>query len=230
MPILTRLRPASRAALAHRSACSADVVGISLIQKHPYFFAEDDVIALEASNDTARQCTVKKRKDGTQVLTATHAFKEGVTVIATVALPAEGAISTWAIRVENRLPIRPREAVIVHRVAFPQLGGLRAADDDNAQALAGELQQQGWHLISGGTDNHLVLVDLAKTGITGKQAEEALGAVGIVVNRNAVPFDTQPPRITSGIRLGTPAVTTRGFGSEEMKRIASLIVKVINNI
>ena len=112
---------------------SLDVVSF---QKHPYFFAEDNVIALEASNDTARACTVKKRKDGTQVLTATHAFKEGVKVIATVAVPVDSAISKWTIRVENRLPIRPREAVIVHRVAFPQLGGLRAAKDDKAQALA----------------------------------------------------------------------------------------------
>ena len=112
---------------------SLDVVSF---QKHPYFFAEDDVIALAASNDTARGCTVEKRKDGTQVLTVTHAFEEGVTVIATVELPADSAVSTWTIRVANRLPIRPREAVVVHRVAFPQLGGLRAAKDDKAQALA----------------------------------------------------------------------------------------------
>jgi glycine hydroxymethyltransferase len=101
---------------------------------------------------------------------------------------------------------------------------------DNAQVLASELQRLGLRLISGGTDNHLILVDLTKTGITGKQAEECLEAAGIVVNRNNVPFDQQSPRITTGIRLGTPAVTTRGFGREEMKRIASLIVKVITNI
>ncbi|GAH07410.1 unnamed protein product, partial [marine sediment metagenome] len=69
-----------------------------------------------------------------------------------------------------------------------------------------------------------------ETGVTGREAEEALGATGIVVNRNAIPFDSQPPLITSGIRLGTPAVTTRGFTREEMKCIASLIVKVITNI
>ena len=84
--------------------------------------------------------------------------------------------------------------------------------------------------ISGGTDNHLILVDLTETGVTGKQAEESLGATGIVVNRNVIPFDPHPPLVTSGIRLGTPAVTTRGFGKEEMKHIASLIVKVISNI
>jgi glycine hydroxymethyltransferase len=100
----------------------------------------------------------------------------------------------------------------------------------NAQALAAGLQQNGLRLISGGTDNHLVLVDLTETGVTGKQAEETLGRVGIVVNRNTVPFDPKPPRITSGIRLGTPAVTTRGFGQEEMKNIAAWIIEVISHI
>ena len=97
----------------------------------------------------------------------------------------------------------------------------------NARVLASELQRQGLRIVSGGTDNHLVLVDLSLQGISGKVAEEALGAVGISVNRNAIPFDPKPPKITSGIRLGTPAVTTRGFGTEEMKRIAALIVKVL---
>jgi glycine hydroxymethyltransferase len=101
---------------------------------------------------------------------------------------------------------------------------------DNALVLATELQQRGLRLISGGTDNHLVLVDLTETGVSGKEAEEALGKTGIVLNRNAIPFDPYPPVITSGIRIGTPAVTTRGFGKEEMKLIASLIVKVITNI
>jgi glycine hydroxymethyltransferase len=101
---------------------------------------------------------------------------------------------------------------------------------NNALVLASELQRLGLHLVSGGTDIHLILVDLTKTGITGREAEETLGLAGIVVNRNAIPFDPRPPGVASGIRLGTPAVTTRGFGGEEMKRIASLIVKVITNI
>jgi len=99
----------------------------------------------------------------------------------------------------------------------------------NARVLASELQRQGRRIVSGGTDNHIVLVDLSVQGISGKDAEEALGAVGISVNRNAIPFDPKPPLITSGIRLGTPAVTTRGFGTEEMKRIAALIVKVLSS-
>jgi glycine hydroxymethyltransferase len=99
----------------------------------------------------------------------------------------------------------------------------------NARVLASELQRQGLRIVSGGTDNHLVLVDLSLQGISGKDAEEALGAVGISVNRNAIPFDPKPPKITSGIRLGTPAVTTRGFDTEEMKRIAALIGKVLSS-
>jgi glycine hydroxymethyltransferase len=98
----------------------------------------------------------------------------------------------------------------------------------NARVLASELQRHGMRIVSGGTDNHLILVDLSPQGISGKDAEEALWAAGISVNRNIIPFDPKPPRITSGIRLGTPAVTTRGFGTEEMKRIAFLIAKVLS--
>jgi glycine hydroxymethyltransferase len=99
----------------------------------------------------------------------------------------------------------------------------------NARVLASELQRYGMRIVSGGTDNHLILVDLSPQGISGKDAEEALWAAGISVNRNIIPFDPKPPRITSGIRLGTPAVTTRGFGTEEMKRIASFIAKVLSH-
>jgi glycine hydroxymethyltransferase len=122
------------------------------------------------------------------------------------------------------------KAVCFYEAMQPSFIDYQRAVLENAQVLASELQKQGLRLISGGTDNHLILVDLIEIGITGKQAEEALGAVGIVVNRNAVPFDSLPPRITRGIRLGTPAVTSRGLGREEMKRIASLMVKVITDI
>ncbi len=122
------------------------------------------------------------------------------------------------------------KAVAFYEAMQPSFVDYQRATLDNALTLAAELQRLGLRLVSGGTDNHLVLVDLTEMGVTGKAVEEALGATGIVVNRNAIPFNSQPPLITSGIRLGTPAVTTRGFGKEEMKRIASLIVKVITNI
>ena len=121
------------------------------------------------------------------------------------------------------------KAVAFHEAMKPDFVDYQRATLDNALVLADELKRLGLHLVSGGTDNHLVLVDLTETGVTGKKAEETLASVGIVVNRNPIPFDSRPARVTSGIRLGTPAVTTRGFGKEEMKFIASSVVKIITN-
>ena len=100
----------------------------------------------------------------------------------------------------------------------------------NCGALAGELSKAGMRLVSGGTDNHLLLVDVTPLGITGQQAERALQSVGIIANKNAIPYDTKPPRVTSGLRLGSPAVTSRGFGEAEMKEVARLISRVLTNI
>ncbi len=100
----------------------------------------------------------------------------------------------------------------------------------NASVLAKALQEEGFRIVSGGTDNHLMLVDLTSKGVTGKEAEKALDKAHITVNKNTIPFDPNPPLVTSGIRLGTPAVTTRGMKEEEMKIIAKLISDVINNI
>ncbi len=123
------------------------------------------------------------------------------------------------------------KAVAFHEAMKPGFADYQRAILDNARALAGELQRLGLRLISGGTDNHLILVDLSESGVSGKEAEEALGRAGIVVNRNTVPFiNDQPPQIANGIRLGTPAVTTRGLGAPEMEHLACLIVKVINNM
>ena len=88
----------------------------------------------------------------------------------------------------------------------------------------------GLKAVSGGTDNHLLLVDLTTTGITGQEADLALGRVDICVSKSAVPFDTRPPQVTSGVRLGTPSVTSRGFGPGEMTEIGRLIVKVLGNM
>lgn len=99
----------------------------------------------------------------------------------------------------------------------------------NARVLAEELMGLGFNLVTGGTDNHLILMDLTRKGITGKEAEGALGQAGIVVNKNSVPFDKRGPRITSGLRLGTPATTTRGMKEGEMKIIAGFIRKVLEN-
>ncbi len=100
----------------------------------------------------------------------------------------------------------------------------------NAQALAEEMVKAGFRLVSGGTDNHLMLVDLTPKNITGRDAEVALDKVGITVNKNGIPFDTKKPMVTSGIRIGTPAVTTRGMKEDDMKTIASLIDRCLSNI
>ena len=100
----------------------------------------------------------------------------------------------------------------------------------NAQALADALIARGYHIISGGTDNHLMLLDLRNKGLTGKAAQETLDKAGITLNKNSVPFDDKSPLVTSGIRIGTPAVTTRGMGIAEMERIATLIDEVLSNM
>jgi glycine hydroxymethyltransferase len=100
----------------------------------------------------------------------------------------------------------------------------------NAQVLAAYLAGHGMRIVSGGTDNHLMLVDLAPLGVTGKDAATALEKAAIIVNKNAIPFDTKPPAVTSGIRIGTPAVTTRGMKDAEMEKLGGWIVKVVKNL
>ena len=127
----------------------------------------------------------------------------------------------------------PLEHVIAAKaVAFkealdPSFAAYCKAIIDNARALAAALTSYGFAIVSGGTDNHLMLVDLRSKGLTGKVAEEALDKAGITVNKNTVPKETQSPFVTSGIRIGTPAVTTRGMGTVEMGQIATLISTVL---
>jgi glycine hydroxymethyltransferase len=100
----------------------------------------------------------------------------------------------------------------------------------NAKKLASELESGGIRIVSGGTDNHLMLLDLTPLNITGKDAENSLGRVHITVNKNAIPFDTNPPMVTSGLRLGTAALTSRGFREQEMETVASLIVRTLKDL
>jgi glycine hydroxymethyltransferase len=99
----------------------------------------------------------------------------------------------------------------------------------NCQVLAESLLEHGFNLVSGGTDNHLVLIDLRNKKLTGKAAEERLDKVGLTVNKNTVPFETESPFVTSGIRLGTPSITTRGLGETEMRWLAKTIAGVIDD-
>ena len=97
---------------------------------------------------------------------------------------------------------------------------------ENASALAETLQAEGLRLVSGGTDNHLMLVDLSPLGLTGKELEQRLDAANITANKNTIPFETLSPFVTSGVRLGTPAATTRGMGVEEMRQIGRMIARL----
>ena len=128
---------------------------------------------------------------------------------------------------------------LMHVIAAKAVGFLENLQPDfvaysnrvirNAQALANALVQLGYQVISGGTDNHLMLIDLRNRNVTGKDAQESLDRAGITVNKNAVPFDDKSPLITSGIRIGTPALTTRGMKEQEMEQVASLIDRVISH-
>ena len=100
----------------------------------------------------------------------------------------------------------------------------------NAKALAAGLMQRGFNLVSGGTDNHVMLVDFSGTEMTGKMAEAALEKAGITVNKNAVPFDTRSPFVTSGIRIGTPATTTRGLKEADMEQVAEWIAQALAHV
>jgi glycine hydroxymethyltransferase len=101
---------------------------------------------------------------------------------------------------------------------------------DNARAMADALAASGLNIVSGGTDSHLMLVDLRAKGVTGKAAEESLERANITCNKNGIPFDPAPPAITSGLRLGTPAGTTRGFGPAEFRRVGQLIAEVVDGL
>jgi glycine hydroxymethyltransferase len=120
------------------------------------------------------------------------------------------------------------KAVAFAEALRPEFKTYAAQTVANAKVLATALQEAGFRLVSGGTDNHLMLVDVFQKGILGSEAELALGKAGITVNKNAIPFDTNPPLKPSGIRIGTPALTTRGMKEPEMRQIGAWIAKALD--
>lgn len=122
------------------------------------------------------------------------------------------------------------KAVCFHQAATPEFRQYQEQIVRNAKVLAETLAERGFRIVSGGTDNHLFLVDVFSRGITGKQAEAALEEAGITVNKNTIPFDPHPPLVTSGIRIGTPAATTRGMKEPEMRLIGEWIARVLSDI
>lgn len=119
------------------------------------------------------------------------------------------------------------KAVTFKEALRPEFKDYQQAIIDNAQVLAKTLTEGGLRLVSGGTDNHLMLVDLRNANISGQEGEDALDEAGITCNKNLIPFDPQPPRVTSGVRLGTPAITTRGFRAAELKTVGEAILNVV---
>lgn len=122
------------------------------------------------------------------------------------------------------------KAVCFKEAMTPEFAAYARQIVENAQTLADELMKQGLRLVSGGTDNHLLLVDVGVKGLSGRKAERALDSVGITVNRNTIPFDERPPFVTSGLRMGTPALTSRGMGPDDMRRIGRWIARTLENV
>ena len=120
------------------------------------------------------------------------------------------------------------KAVCFQEAMKPEFADYQRRLVENASVLADELLSQGLRLVSGGTDNHLILVDVGAKGVTGREAEEALEGMGIYANKNTIPYDERPPTVGSGLRLGTPALTSRGLGPDEMRLIGRLIAQVID--
>jgi glycine hydroxymethyltransferase len=166
------------------------------------------------------------------VTTTTHKTLRG---------PRGGLILTreaWAKEIDKALFPGVQGGPLMHAVAAkavafkealePRFGEYQQQVVRNAAALAGGLQERGWRIVSGGTDNHLMLVDVFSKGVTGKVAEKALERAAITINKNTIPFDTQPPLVASGIRLGSPAMTTRGMNEDDMRTIAGFIDRVLS--
>jgi glycine hydroxymethyltransferase len=122
------------------------------------------------------------------------------------------------------------KAVAFNEARSPEWRAYQQQIVRNARALADALLAKGYRLVTGGTDTHLILIDLGPKGVTGKDAQEALDRAWITVNKNTIPFETRSPMVTSGIRVGTPAVTTRGMKEPEMVQVAALIDRVLSNV
>jgi glycine hydroxymethyltransferase len=122
------------------------------------------------------------------------------------------------------------KAVALGEALTPEFATYAHAVGDNAKVLGEELSNLGFDLVSGGTDTHLLLVDLRPKKLTGNRAEKALSRANITTNKNAVPFDPEKPTVTSGIRVGSPAGTTRGFGADEFRTIARMIAEVLDGL
>lgn len=151
-----------------------------------------------------------------------------------------GRTKNWSELIDSAVFPGTQGGPLMHVIASKAVAFGEALQDDfktyqkqvkkNASIMADEFKDRGYKLVSDGTDNHLILIDLRNKGLTGKQAEETLGQANITLNKNMVPFDTESPFVTSGIRIGSPALTTRGFEEEAFKQVVELIDRVLSDI
>ena len=164
--------------------------------------------------------------------------KDGENTLGVIA-PKSGRVKNWGEVLDSAVFPGMQGGPLMHVVAAKAVAFGEALQDDfvvyqqqvkdNAKAMAAKFMEMGYDIVSGGTDNHLILIDLRNKNVTGKLAEESLDRAAITVNKNMVPFDTQSPFVTSGIRIGAPAMTTRGLGTAEFEQIAVLVDKVIQD-
>jgi len=169
---------------------------------------------------TSTQKTLRGPRSG-MILLGEHSAPEFARKIDSAVFPGvQGAVHVHAIAAK---------AVMLKEAMSPSFATYQRQNLENSRILAENLMARGFRLVSGGTDNHLMLLDLSEKGLTGKEAEDRLASVKITVNKNLLPYDSQKPTVCSGIRVGTSAITTRGFGSEEMHCIADLIDKMLSS-
>lgn len=164
--------------------------------------------------------------------------KDGENELGVIA-PKSGRVKNWSEVLDSAVFPGTQGGPLMHIIAAKGVAYGEALQPDfktyqtqvqaNAKAMAAQFTELGYDIVSGGTDNHLILIDLRNKNVNGKIAEEALGKAAITVNKNMVPFDTESPFVTSGIRIGSPAMTTRGFKEEEFRTVAKLVDKVIQN-
>ncbi len=168
---------------------------------------------------TSTQKTLRGPRSG-MILLGEHSAPEFARKIDSAVFPGvQGAVHMHAIAAK---------AVMLKEAMSPSFATYQRQTLENTRVIAEDLVKKDFRLVSGGTDNHLILLDLSEKGITGKEAEELLASVGITVNKNMLPYDSQKPSVCGGIRIGTSAITTRGFTSEDMHCIADLIEKVLS--
>ncbi len=201
-----RLRAIADSVGAYLMVDMAHIAGLIAAGVHPSPIPYSDVVT------STTHKTLRGPRSGLILCTAEHARKIDKAVFP-------------GLQGGPLMHIIAAKAIAFAEALRPEFKRYAQAVVDNAKVLAQYLAENGLRIVSGDTDNHLILVDVRGVGVTGQEAEDVLHDIGITVNKNLIPFDPAPPRVTSGIRLGTPAVTTRGFGRKEMEIIADCMVR-----